>query len=1434
MVGVFLCASSEMGCLQSTQLAGEEPSQKLLSAVGNPLQAEEARRRAVKEEEESSVVMMAMADGDVAKTEATRKALLDRSQRNTEKQQAFERSLCGHGLPVFIRVPPSGIVDKRMLLLEPGGHEGGGRGVLVCSSLRLPLDELENVTPGEMDAQGRAWLELAARRGLTLSLRLPTAAQRDAWRDHLRAMGPGGSSMHRVRDSIREQRDEVRALAIEKATTPAFGPSSARRRRNTGDDDHSMAKTMKVQAIDPEQYRGLLDAGLISQTIHKNPGEDSVFREHSALAFDCGTGETKVLKLAYTSLGSATPGTAEAEREHSNVTVTELVKVPAVLDFLGGKIATQTKDSHSKRDWLELDEGECEDEGGLDETLSADDFVRFARQQIAKHRTVSSMIGTSAWSRQQRFKKEAQELSHSLVQAGIRPTKLTQSAEAAYEAAAVVYAAEKMGLEGVTGVIGSGGGSVQYLKGLKDAVLLDVGWRVGKVRLAAAAKPLAELDAWTSEEVTGKLGVLPESDRKRVCGRVVAISACYYAACIEGVDVASMNDAAVFYKVTEVVARMRRKLEELKQQVRDDPRCLQPQPGDDDKAKKNRGNHAMNLCNLTLQTTLYELFFDDECEICFKRGWQMPDGSQFTTTWTAGWYLHLLAKQGITFGHSCMTILRNLDEVDNDTVVFDCGTGETKALKFSFQPNEEGRHLALARLRGISAPPGPSDSEFLSAARLSPGEEGEARGASASLAAGSRDAGSKDQGPNVLDFTGSRGADPGAVVFSEVRKAPAVLDFLKGKLSTSTKDGRPKREFMNIETGKAGVAAAAADGGGGDEGSVSEDMLSPADFVAFTEQVVEAAEAKRAVIGTSSWHRTDRKGKAASLVSSLTQSGTVCKKLDNKEEAFFESAAVAYAAQKLGVQGITGVIGSGGGSVQYVKEFEETRLLEVGWRAGKESLELAERPLEELAKWTEERVMGQMQHHGEHEDRLTGKVVAISACYYAASITGVDVASKDDEAVFHKVSEVVQKMEAKLEELKQQVRDDPTCLKATPSDDKDTKKKRGSHAMDLCNLTLQTILYKKFFRDDCEICFKRNWVLPGGIAFRTTWSAGWYLQHLRKIGVTWAESDAVLEKMDSVYEQAREHGEMWRSERGKQIGAQVQVAMRLVDLKDITAQMLARAARAEHEVTADLVAVVEQCGGRMDGLAFRLKSEQSLFRKLISKLDQCLQDNTSSPGYTPTVEEIICNVDDCLRYTVVFPFEKYTAGVRAVESHLARKVYGCGSESEVTNNFANYWHEDKGKTTYMGINSWITTAVDDKAYTWELQFHTEEGIKLKMHESHVQYEIIRAPDDGSPAALQKKQAAYDKLKELWEKIPKPPGAHNIGVPTATVSERIRTASMKELAARKASTARRSNWWPHQQFVIADYEKTRNDDVDPRPLPNPDDGSDVQQGSSASE
>ena len=52
-------------------------------------------------------------------------------------------------------------------------------------------------------------------------------------------------------------------------------------------------------------------------------------------------------------------------------------------------------------------------------------------------------------------------------------------------------------------------------------------------------------------------------------------------------------------------------------------------------------------------------------------------------------------------------------------------------------------------------------------------------------------------------------------------------------------------------------------------------------------------------------------------------------------------------------------------------------------------------------------------------------------------------------------------------------------------------------------------------------------------------------------------------------------------------------------------------------------------------------------------------------------------------------------------------------------------------------------------YTFELQFHTPEGMALKMGESHHLYEGVRSPKKSDSERVK----LYLQLKSLWDRLP---------------------------------------------------------------------------------
>lgn len=65
-------------------------------------------------------------------------------------------------------------------------------------------------------------------------------------------------------------------------------------------------------------------------------------------------------------------------------------------------------------------------------------------------------------------------------------------------------------------------------------------------------------------------------------------------------------------------------------------------------------------------------------------------------------------------------------------------------------------------------------------------------------------------------------------------------------------------------------------------------------------------------------------------------------------------------------------------------------------------------------------------------------------------------------------------------------------------------------------------------------------------------------------------------------------------------------------------------------------------------------------------------------------------VDDCLRYTIVIPTEVYTEGVLMIISRLT--CSDLADECAVASNLNayNFWTEQKGVCTYMGLHAFVT------------------------------------------------------------------------------------------------------------------------------------------------
>jgi len=153
------------------------------------------------------------------------------------------------------------------------------------------------------------------------------------------------------------------------------------------------------------------------------------------------------------------------------------------------------------------------------------------------------------------------------------------------------------------------------------------------------------------------------------------------------------------------------------------------------------------------------------------------------------------------------------------------------------------------------------------------------------------------------------------------------------------------------------------------------------------------------------------------------------------------------------------------------------------------------------------------------------------------------------------------------------------------------------------------------------------------------------------------------------------------------------------------------------------------------GLEYRLKGEDRLKEKVSERLQL-------RPELSP--DQVLSAVPDAVRFTFVYPEERYAEGVRGDLTRLHAKGF------ELADPLKNSWMDEQ----YKGINSrWRNS---ESGQLFEVQFHTRASFEAKQL-THPAYERIRNPEtsDDERAELENLQ------RQVGEKIPIPPGAAEI-------------------------------------------------------------------------
>jgi hypothetical protein len=165
---------------------------------------------------------------------------------------------------------------------------------------------------------------------------------------------------------------------------------------------------------------------------------------------------------------------------------------------------------------------------------------------------------------------------------------------------------------------------------------------------------------------------------------------------------------------------------------------------------------------------------------------------------------------------------------------------------------------------------------------------------------------------------------------------------------------------------------------------------------------------------------------------------------------------------------------------------------------------------------------------------------------------------------------------------------------------------------------------------------------------------------------------------------------------------------------------------AEPEITHMMLDIADSHAATMEQLEYRLKSTESLARKI---------HDTGVSKFNGDLSKAASAIDDAVRYTMVVGDSKYVRTVQNIDSTFEGAGYVLFNKS--------YWQPGDA---YDGMNIKLTKA----GITAELQLLTPESLDAKEH-THANYETYRDPTQ--PIGVRKE--AWDSMVAYAAKTPRP-------------------------------------------------------------------------------
>lgn len=191
-----------------------------------------------------------------------------------------------------------------------------------------------------------------------------------------------------------------------------------------------------------------------------------------------------------------------------------------------------------------------------------------------------------------------------------------------------------------------------------------------------------------------------------------------------------------------------------------------------------------------------------------------------------------------------------------------------------------------------------------------------------------------------------------------------------------------------------------------------------------------------------------------------------------------------------------------------------------------------------------------------------------------------------------------------------------------------------------------------------------------------------------------------------------------------------------VQAKELAEKHIERMKNVEPKITSDLSTIAAETNAQMAGLEYRLKTEDSLARKIAKDAEE--------KGVS--LQEADNKIRDVLRYTMVRDEGDFIDGFFTTKEALIKNGYRI-------KRVKNTW---KDGAVYKGVN---TIIADSHGNEFELQFHTRKSLEVKEGELHKLYEHYRTLDpEGS---FQERAELKAKMVHLSDTIPNPNKIDNI-------------------------------------------------------------------------